>query len=91
MQNKVQHQQQEISVPFADSDKPIVWIDLEMTGLDPEKETILEVGIVVTDSDLKNRIIGPNLIIHCNEEILSRMDDWNMKHHTESGLLDAVK
>lgn len=76
---------------FSDTDKPIVWIDLEMSGLDPEKEHILEVGIVVTDSDLKMKIIGPNLIITCRDEILERMDDWNQKHHSESGLLDAVK
>lgn len=62
---------------FSDTDKPIVWIDLEMSGLDPEKEHILEVGIVVTDSDLKMKIIGPNLIITCRDEVLERMDDWN--------------
>ncbi len=73
------------------TDKPIVWIDLEMTGLDVEKETILEVGIVVTDSDLKIKVPGPNLIIACAEEILGRMDEWNVKHHTESGLVEAVR
>lgn len=62
-----------------------------MSGLDVEKETILEIGIVITDSDLKHKIIGPNLVLSCSEDILNRMDDWNMKHHTESGLLDAVK
>ena len=62
-----------------------------MTGLDIEKETILEVGIVVTDSDLRTKVVGPNLIISCPEETLSRMDEWNVKHHTESGLIDAVR
>ena len=76
---------------FLATDKPIVWIDLEMTGLDIEINTILEVGIVVTDSDLKIKIPGPNLIISCSEELLGRMDEWNVKHHTESGLIDAVR
>ena len=76
---------------FSATDKPIVWIDLEMTGLDLEKEVILEIGIVATDSDLKVKIIGPNIVIQCKEEILGRMDEWNVKHHTESGLIDAVK
>ena len=62
-----------------------------MTGLDIEKETILEVGIVVTDSDMRIKVPGPNLIISCGEEFLSRMDEWNVKHHTESGLIDAVR
>ena len=82
MQNKGEQQ------GFTESDKPIVWIDLEMTGLDPEKEAILEVGIVVTDSELKQKIVGPNIVLGCNEDTLKRMDEWNMKHHTESGLLD---
>ena len=76
---------------FSNVDKPIVWIDLEMTGLDFEKETILEIGVVVTDSDLKHKIIGPNIILCCSEEILKRMDNWNVTHHTKSGLLDSVK
>ena len=59
-----------------------------MTGLDLEKEHIIEVAIVVTDSDLRHKVTGPNLILACNEDILSRMDDWNQKHHAESGLLD---
>ena len=76
---------------FQATDKPIVWIDLEMTGLDLDKEQILEVGIVVTDSDLRHKVSGPNIIISCNEDILKRMDDWNQKHHLESGLLDQVR
>lgn len=48
-----------------------------MTGLDPEKETIIEIGIIITDSDLKHKVVGPNIIISCNEDVLSRMDDWN--------------
>ena len=59
-----------------------------MIGLDLEKEHIIEAAIVVTDSDLRHKVAGPNIILSCSEEILSRMDDWNQKHHSESGLLD---
>ena len=62
-----------------------------MTGLDLEKEHILEIGIVVTSSDLKTKVIGPNIVLQCSEEVLAKMDDWNVKHHTESGLLEAVR
>ena len=48
-----------------------------MSGLDLEKEHILEIGIVVTDSDLKHKVIGPNLVLTCPKEVLERMDDWN--------------
>lgn len=51
-------------------DRPIVWIDLEMTGLDINKEKILEVGVVVTDSDLGNMVVGPNLVLACDEYTL---------------------
>jgi len=62
-----------------------------MTGLDLDKEHIIEVGIVVTDSDLKIKVMGPSLVLTCSEEVLKKMDEWNVKHHTESGLLEAVR
>ncbi len=62
-----------------------------MTGLDLEKEHIIEIGIVVTDSDLKIKVMGPNIVVNCSEEVLKRMDEWNVKHHTESGLIEAVR
>ena len=62
---------------FQATDKPIVWIDLEMTGLDLSKEHILEVAVVVTDSDLRHKVAGPNLVLACPEEVLGRMDEWN--------------
>ena len=76
---------------FQATDKPIVWIDLEMTGLDLSKEHILEVAVVVTDSDLRHKVAGPNLVLACPEDVLGRMDEWNQKHHAESGLLDLVR
>lgn len=69
----------------------MVWMDLEMTGLDPEKERIIEIATIVTDKDLNVLAKGPNLVIHQPARILKAMDDWNQKHHKKSGLLEAVK
>ena len=68
-----------------------VWIDLEMTGLDPEKERIIEIASIVTDPDLKIIALGPNLVIHQPQKILRAMDDWNQKQHKKTGLVDEVK
>lgn len=68
----------------------LVWIDLEMTGLNPEQDTILEIATVVTDNELDTIGVGPALVIHHDEEALAVMDAWNKNHHTRSGLLDAV-
>ena len=59
----------------------LVWIDLEMTGLDPDIEVIIEIASLVTDHDLNILAEGPCLAIHQNDEILGRMDAWNQKHH----------
>ena len=69
----------------------LVWLDLEMTGLDPEICTIIEIATIVTDSDLNVLATGPNLAIHQTEEMLDVMDDWNVKHHTASGLIERVR
>jgi oligoribonuclease len=69
----------------------LVWIDLEMTGLRPEKDFILEIASLVTDSQLNIIAQGPSLIIHHPHYCLQDMDDWVMKTHTASGLLDAVR
>ena len=69
----------------------LVWMDLEMTGLDPDKETIIEVATFITDGDLNILEEGPCLAIHQNDEILDRMDEWNQSHHSSSGLLQRVK
>src|SRR5690349_16862229 len=66
-------------------------MDMEMTGLDAEKERVLEVALLITDSDLRELAMGPHLIIHQPESILSEMDDWNSKHHKQSGLLGQVR
>lgn len=69
----------------------LVWIDLEMTGLDPQRDFILEIATVVTDQDLHLLANGPVLAIHQTEESLARMDSWNLRQHGASGLLDRVR
>ncbi len=69
----------------------LVWIDLEMTGLEPETCTILEIATIVTSADLEIVATGPNLAIHHPDEVLEAMDEWNTTHHTESGLVERVR
>ena len=69
----------------------LVWMDLEMTGLDIEKESIIEIATIVTDEDLNIIAEGPNLAIKVSEELIQGMDEWNTKHHNESGLVDRVR
>ncbi len=69
----------------------LIWIDLEMTGLDPDRDVILEIATVVTDQELNLLASGPVLAIHQPEAVLAAMDDWNLKHHGESGLLERVR
>ena len=66
-------------------------MDLEMTGLDPEQDRILEVATLVTDSELNLLAEGPVLYVKQAEDLLAGMDEWNTTHHTESGLLDLVR
>lgn len=63
---------------------------MEMSGLDPEKDVILEIATLVTDNDLNIVATGPSLVIHREASLFSTMDDWNRSHHTKSGLWDAV-
>lgn len=69
----------------------LVWIDLEMTGLNPEQDTILEIATVITTNELDIIEEGPSFMIHQSDETLALMDDWNTKHHTESGLVQGVR
>ncbi len=73
------------------NDLNLVWIDLEMTGLDPDKDRIIEVAVVVTDAQLGSRIGGPVLAIHQSDAALDAMDAWNKGTHGRSGLIDRVK
>ena len=69
----------------------LVWIDLEMIGLDPDENTIIEIATIVTESDLSIVAEGPSFAIDVGKEELAKMDNWNVKHHTENGLLDRIQ
>ncbi len=69
----------------------LVWLDMEMTGLDPQKERIIEVAVVITEPDLTVVAEGPVLVIHQGDALLDAMDSWNRSTHGKSGLIDKVK
>lgn len=69
----------------------LIWIDLEMTGLDPNRDRIIEIATIITDSDLNILAEGPVLAISQPESQLALMDDWNVNTHTSTGLLNRVK
>ena len=79
------------TVALAKSDLNLVWIDCEMTGLDPERERLIEIAVVITGPDLTPRVEGPVLVIHQPQDILDAMDAWNKGTHGRSGLIDKVK
>lgn len=68
----------------------LIWIDLEMTGLDPIKDRIIEIATIVTNQELEIVAEGPSLAVYQDEKILQAMDDWNTEHHTNSGLWKRV-
>jgi oligoribonuclease len=70
---------------------PLVWIDLEMSGLDPTTHHILEIASMVTDANLEIIAEGPDLVIHHPESVIRGMNAWCVEHHTKSGLTDAVR
>jgi oligoribonuclease len=70
---------------------PLIWVDLEMTGLDPERCVILEIASLITDGMLEVIAEGPNLAIHHPEEILQNMEPWSSEQHQKSGLLERAK
>ncbi len=74
-----------------DSEQNLIWIDLEMTGLDPFKDRILEIATVVTDTDLRILAEGPVIAIRQSDAVLAAMDEWNSSHHGASGLLARVR
>jgi oligoribonuclease len=73
------------------SDKNLVWLDCEMTGLDPDVERIIEIAVIVTGPNLECRIEGPVVVIHQSDALLDRMDAWNKGTHGKSGLIDKVR
>ena len=79
------------SPTLAKSDQNLVWLDCEMTGLDPQTERIIEIAVVVTGPQLEPRIEGPVLVVHQSDELLGKMDAWNKGTHGRSGLIDKVR
>ena len=73
------------------SDLNLVWIDCEMSGLDPERERLLEIAVIITGPELTPRIEGPVLVVHQTDALLNGMDAWNKGTHGRSGLIDKVK
>jgi len=74
----------------ADKTKRLIWIDLEMTGLDTVNDSIIEIATIITDGELNVLAEGPVCAVQQNEEVLKAMDDWNRRHHTDSGLWQRV-
>lgn len=76
---------------MAQDTQHLIWIDLEMTGLNPDTDLIIEIATIVTDKDLTVLAQGPVLAIHQSDEALAAMDAWNQQHHGQSGLIERVK
>lgn len=76
---------------MAQDSQHLIWIDLEMTGLNPNTDLIIEIATIVTDKNLNILAQGPVLAIHQSEAALAAMDDWNQQHHGQSGLIERVR
>lgn len=76
---------------MAQDSNNLIWIDLEMTGLDPDHDLIIEIATIVTDKDLNILAQGPVFAVHQSDEALAAMDEWNQTHHGKSGLIERVK
>ena len=76
---------------MAQDQNNLIWIDMEMTGLVPESDRIIEVAIVITDSNLNTVAEAPVLVVHQADEVLAGMDNWNKSTHAKSGLIDKIR
>lgn len=73
------------------NDTNLIWVDLEMTGLEPDRDVVIEIATIVTDSELNTLAEGPVIAIHQEDAVLGGMDEWNTTHHNASGLVDRVR
>ncbi|MCV2357909.1 oligoribonuclease [Paucibacter sp. TC2R-5] len=80
-----------LSPVLSSNEQNLIWIDLEMTGLYPDSDRIIEIAVVVTDANLNVKVEGPVFAIHQSDETLDKMDNWNKGTHGKSGLIDRVK
>ncbi len=80
-----------IRIPMSSSKDNLIWIDLEMTGLDPFEDQIIEIATIVTDKNLSEIAVGPTLAIYQTNATLDAMDEWNTEQHSKSGLTERVK
>ncbi|MDE2387496.1 MAG: oligoribonuclease [Betaproteobacteria bacterium] len=76
---------------MAQDNNNLIWVDMEMTGLNPDTDRIIEVALVITDSQLNTVAEGPVLVVHQPDEVLNGMDKWNQSTHSKSGLIGKVK
>jgi len=79
------------STKMAQDPNNLIWIDMEMSGLDPDADKVMEVALIVTDSQLNTVAEGPVLVVRQADAVLDRMDDWNKATHAKSGLIERVK
>jgi len=80
-----------VPTPNLKSDDNLVWVDMEMTGLSPDTDRVLEIAVIVTDAKLEILAEGPVVVLHQDDAILDKMDAWNKGTHGRSGLIDKVK
>ncbi len=80
-----------IEIIMTQDNNNLIWVDMEMTGLNPDTDRIIEVALVITDSQLNTIAEGPVLVVHQSDEVLEGMDKWNKSTHAKSGLIDKVK
>ncbi len=76
---------------MAQDPNALIWIDMEMSGLNPETDRVLEIAIVITDAQLNTVVEAPVLVVHQSDAVLDAMDNWNKSTHKKSGLIDRVK
>ena len=76
---------------MSQNEQNLIWVDMEMTGLEPETDRILEIAMIVTDKELNVLAEGPVIAVHQSDEVLAAMDEWNTRTHGQSGLIDRVR